>query len=200
MNILLILVATVIALAFVIYIWFCIDTALSRQPGRVGYTGSGASVCGPALRQVIQTYIPDTKKVTLVEPGAGFAHIACFLAKQYEWKEVVALEISPFSHLTGRFLNLFRRAPVQFVQGNVFGYPYPKGSFVYSYLSTPIIGKLYADGSLNGCLVASLTFAIPGVTPNQELSVPGWQKRILVYDFRDTKTASQKASGTEVMG
>jgi hypothetical protein len=166
------------------YVWYFIDSVLNSLPGRVGYVGSSVKACGPALLAVIKKYIPDTSKVDLVEPGAGLSHPARFLAQEYTWKSVTAIDLSAILLLLARILDSGKGVHITYVWRNVFNVTYPKNSCVYCYLRTPILDKLYADGLLKGCLVICLTFHITDVQPTETVTIDGWQKRLLIYDFR----------------
>lgn len=168
----------------IVFIWYCTESILNSLPGRVGYVSSNVRLCLPILDDIITKYIANPSKIALIEPGAGLGHIGRALAKKYKWKQSVAIELNFTLIWLGKFLNLRTRSPLQFQRQNMFDYHYPKGSFIYCYLTTPILDKLHTQGKFKGCFVVCLSFSIPRVLPVQELKIANWQKKILVYDFR----------------
>jgi hypothetical protein len=176
----------VVTICYGAYLW---ETHLNRtKPGRVIYYSSNLNEQGEVLAQLIERYITQrgetTDDYTLVEPGAGFGHVARYLSKRYVWREVQAVEIGPVVLAVGRMYTLFRRDKVKFILADIFSYAMPKKSFVYCYLSSDILDQMYQKGHFRGQLVVCLTFAITGCTPEEEIPLQSWQKRILVYDFR----------------
>jgi hypothetical protein len=178
------IITAVFTLIVIGYIAFCADNLLNLRSYRVGYTGSDLHLCTPVLQKIIEKYDLEPKTMTFVEPGAGFAGMTRCMAKRYKWKDLIALELRPFTMLIARLANLKQRAPIQFVRRDVMRFKFPKGSFIYSYLSTPMIERLYLEGKFDSCFLVSLTFALPGVRPTEEIRIPSWQQRIWVYDFR----------------
>jgi len=166
------------------YIWFCIESMLNSLPYRIGYVSSNLDQCIPILEEIISRYVKRPQKTAFIEPGAGLAHLSHWAKDHYAWKCITAIELNLSLLFLARLLDLKRGKGVRYVRTNLLQFTYPKGSFVYCYLYEPILQRLYTEGRLDGCLVVSLTFAIPDVKPTEEIAVPGWQKRMLVYDFR----------------
>lgn len=178
------LVTAILTILVIGYIAFCADNLLNLRSYRVGYTGSDLHLCLPILKKIIERYDLNPRTMTFIEPGAGFAGMTRYIAKQYTWKDLIAIELRPFTMLIARLANLKQRAPIQFLRRDVMRFRFPKNSFIYSYLSTPMIERLYLEGKFDGCFVVSLTFAIPGVKSTEEIRIPSWQQRIWVYDLR----------------
>ena len=187
-NILRILGATlllILSLLFIAYyIWLLIDSVTNHRRNRIVYVSSPLKTLEPYLETIVKDYVPDPSKVRVVEAGAGHAYISRFLATHYPWKEVVAVDISATRLLLARLCNIRQRASLSYVQANVFKFPYKPGDLIYCYLSPEIMQGLFEQKKLAGCLVLSLSFAIPNVEATEELPLPNWQKRLFVYDFR----------------
>jgi hypothetical protein len=166
------------------YLW---ETHLNSRPGRVIYHGSNLREQGPVLEGVIRRYLGnDTASATLVEPGAGLATVSHYLARRFAWKSVEAVELGGYILLIGRLRFLFRRDGVRLVRHDLLTYPIKPGSVVYCYLFPSLITRLYEEGRLDGSLVISLTFPIQDCPPTEEIVLPSWQRRLLIYDFRKT--------------
>jgi len=181
------------------YVAYCWETYLNRsRPDRVVYYSSNLKEQGKVLEAIIKKYITARGEATadyaLVEPGAGFAHMARFLAQKYTWREIIAVEIGRVVLLIGRLLSLLRQDHITFIYADIFSYTVPQKSLVYCYLTSAIITRLYQEGKLNGQLVVCLTFTIEGVEPTEEIELKSWQKRIQVYDFREASPALKAAS------
>ncbi|HSI20759.1 MAG TPA: class I SAM-dependent methyltransferase [Verrucomicrobiae bacterium] len=181
MEWLLILVAV---LAVALYVWHCVDVFLSSRPGRVLYVSSSVGQVAPVLDDIIARYIPKTEKVLFIEPGAGIGNVARLMARRYRWKEVQAIDISVLLCFWAKAYALAFRSPLKVFRGNIFNQNYPKGSLVYCYLTSPILERLHKEKKLEGTLVVTLTFAIPGVQATEECSLTNWQGQVYVYDFR----------------
>lgn len=180
----LIVVIIVATLMTVAYIVFCMESILNSLPFRIGYVSSDLRTCFPVLKKVVEKYIPDTTQVTFMEPGSGVGHLTRLMARAFTWKEVTSCDISFTYSAIARLLNLRYRLPIRFLRNNLFALEYPPGSFIYTYLSVAILDRLHQEGKLAGCLVVSLTFPLTSVSPTEEIPLPNWQQRILVYDFR----------------
>ncbi len=170
--------------AVILYIWHCVDVFLSSRPGRVLYVSSSVRHITPILADIILRLIPNSEKVAFIEPGAGIGNVARLMARRYRWKEVRAIDLSILLCFWAKLYAFVFRSPVTVVRGNIFDQTYPKGSLVYCYLTSPILDQLYAQKKLEGCLVVTLTFVIPGVKATEEHVLPNWQKCVYVYDFR----------------
>lgn len=178
------IISTLVVILVIGYLWFCADNLLNMRSFKIGYTGSDLHLCLPALRRVIEKYDIHPSTSVFVEAGAGFARLSRTMAKEYKWKDMIAIEIRWLTLAVARFLNLRQRAPIHFLRRNALTFRYPTGSFIYSYLSTALLERLYLENKLAGCFVVSLTFSIPGVTPTEEIRLQGWQQHMWVYDFR----------------
>ena len=179
----LIIILVVIIIFTLGYILYCLESMMNSLPFRVGYVSSNLTDCLPILDDIIQHYIPKTAATSFIEPGAGLSHVAHW-AKKYQWKHITAIDLNLSLILLARLLDLKRGGGVQYVRKNIFAYSYPKNSLLYCYLREPILERMHQEGHFNGCLVVSLTFAIPNVIPTETKPLPGWQKRMYVYDFR----------------
>ena len=101
----------VIGAAFIIEGW------KFQKPDRIFYVGSNIREQGPRVVQVIESYIGDTEKYTLVELGAGLAFMASFLAYRFKWKSVEAVELGSVILFFGRLRRfLLRKTKIHFVQ------------------------------------------------------------------------------------
>ena len=178
----------IVFLALSLWVWLIVETMWMNAPGRVLYYGSNIKEQGKVLEEIIQKYILDKKQKTedyeLVEPGAGLALVADYLAKKYAWKKVIGLELGTFIWTMGKIRGFFRHSQVELKKVDLFNYDYPNPAVLYSYLFPSLMDRLYAEGTLKGKLVISLTFPISSIEPTEEFQLKSWQKRILVYDFR----------------
>lgn len=138
----------------------------------------------PVLSQILNQYESELKDMQFIEIGAGYARVTAFMARQNRFKQLTALEINFFVVQYCRILFAFQKLPVRFIRKNILEYSIPKPSFVYSYMSSYILQKLYENKQFEGCILVSLTFPIKGATPAYEYPIQGFQKRIYVYDFR----------------
>lgn len=132
----------------------------------------------------IRKYVPKTEDMNFVEIGAGYAKITAIATRSFPWKAIIAVELDFFAVFVCRLKNKFKKLPITFVKANVFDYAIPAKSIVYSYMSVPVMNRLLKSGVFDSCLVLSLTFAFDGVEPIAEYKIKGFQKRLLVYDFR----------------
>jgi hypothetical protein len=168
------------------YLW---ESRSFRRDDRICYVGSDIRELIPILEDVITRYLgPDTEKYTWVEPGAGLGRITSSMARRFTWNGVQAVELSWFVLCLARARLLFSplRTRVNYVRKDLFSYQMPVPSIAYCYLSVPIVTKLHALGMFDGHLVASLTFPIDGLKPTEELPLSGWQKRLYLYDLRNS--------------
>jgi hypothetical protein len=172
--------------------WFSIDIFLNTRRYRVPYVSSPVSQCLPLLRTIITQYVPRPEQTAFIEPGAGLGKVVGSMARDYPWKQVIAVELTLRTYSIGKLWHWLRRSPVQFVRANALSYTYPPGAVVYCYLSTEIMARLYREKRLKGCLIISLTFPITGVKPTEEWPIPDWRKRLMVYDFRTPNLAVRK--------
>jgi hypothetical protein len=171
----------VLLLTLLLHAWRIADSlVLSATPGRILNLSSDVGAVMPALEKTIGTIDPSA--TVLIEAGAGFGHISRALAGKYRWKECIALDISYYSFVIAKALGILRPSPLRYTRADIHSYDFPDGALVYCYLSTAVLERLRPR--LNGCLVASLTFSIPGETPTRTYSLKGWQEKLLIYDFR----------------
>ena len=182
-DIFLIIILLVLIIFLIGYIWYLVDTILNSLPNRVGYVGSNLNDCGEPLKKIIEKYIPNTSKISLIEPGAGLGNVARYLGATFAWKDITATDLSAILLILASFLNR-NKTHIRFVWKNIFTYQYPKNACIYCYLRSHLLDKLYAQGSLKGNLVICLTFPLTDIKPTEIVPIHGWQKQFLVYDFR----------------
>lgn len=183
-TIILIFLNVFLLVALLLYILYFVEGILNSRPNRVVYVSSNIKEQGEHVAALIRKYAPDTEKYVLVEPGAGLGRMARYLGRRFAWNGVIAVELRYLLTWGGRFAAWRTKAPVRFVQRDIFAWPFPSPAVVYSYLTSDMLGKLHTQGKLDGSLVISLTFPIPGLAAEEEIPLPGWQARLLVYDFR----------------
>ncbi len=161
-------------------------------PYKIGFVPSEIGTMGEPLKKLIAKYCVDengkinTEEYTIVETGCGMASVSRFLEKQFQWKDIYAIdgEISIFT--VARFMKWWKKSHIHLVFSDIFKFQVPKKALVYSYLTSSILTKMYTDGMLDGQLVISLTFSLKaeGVKPVEIVEVPNFQHKLLVYDFR----------------
>lgn len=168
------------------YLWE--GVRFTSRPDRVVYMGSNLEEQGDILVDLINRSFAenpqDISQYHLIEPGAGIATVATYLARKFPWKSVQAVELRASVLWWGRIRAKMKRVPIGFVQEDIFSYVPPTPAVQYCYLTTPILTKLYKNGSFANSLVLCLTFEIEGVTPVETVSLRSWQKAIRLYDFR----------------
>lgn len=173
---LLLIFSTVVSLYYILF------TML--KPNRAVLISTRTKQVYPVLEQILNQYESELKNLQFIEIGAGYARVTAFMAKQKKFKQLTALEINFFVIQYCRMVFALQKLPVRFIRKNILDYKMPKPSFVYSYMSSNILQKLYENKQLEDCILVSLTFAIKGATPSHEYPIQGFQKRIYVYDFR----------------
>ena len=186
-DIAIVIVGVVLLGCICIYFWYIFDGILNQQKNRVLYVSSPVRRLLPILREIISKYIPDTSKVSLIEPGAGLAHMTRALTREFQWKDATAFDISCYSYFFSHFYRLLQPKGYVIKKENVLTAQYPKDACLYCYISTELITGLYESGKLDGTLVISLTFAIKKVEPTEIIPIKGYQKQVLIYDFRNKK-------------
>lgn len=176
-------------IATLIYFAYLVETQLNHLPDRIIYYSSNLREQGKILEDTVRRFIldrgEDTVSYHLVEPGAGLGRVAQYLARAFTWKDVQAVEVGPVILTAGRLHAWLHRSRVHFIRQNIFTYSLPPRSFVYCYLSEEMVDRLYQTGQLKGQLVVCLTFTIPTLTPTETIPLPGWQKRLTIYDLRE---------------
>jgi hypothetical protein len=158
------------------------------NPYRAVLISTQTKYINPILTQILNDFIKNTNNKTFVEIGAGYSKVTLFMAKNYKWQKILAIEISLFLVYVMRLVNIFKKLPIQYVQANIFNYELPENAVIYSYMSRQIINKIYKQQQLKNCLFISLTFKLQDVTPTRVYDIKkGYQKKIYVYDFRPNK-------------
>lgn len=182
----------IISLILLVIIFFYLAYLVEHEinlhsKDRVIYYGSNISKEGALVADIINRYIgkENTHHYTLVEPGAGLGKMVVYLAKQFVWKDVQAVERSWIISTLGRMYCVWFRASVIWLRVNMFTTPFPKKAVMYCYLFPALMDRLYKEIRLAGRLVISLTFPIDGVEPTEKIEFPDWQSPLWVYDFRD---------------
>lgn len=173
-----------LACAIPLYLWYVFDIFQNQRPGRVLLVNTDLRVVGPPLCDVILRHLPHPERVACVELGAGLARVSRFLERAFPWNQVVAVDSSFYSYSWGRFFNWVGGSRVRYRREDVFAVIPPPGALLYCYLSTEILRELHRRGAFTGCLVVTLTFDIPNVTPQEIVSLAGWQRSLTVDDFR----------------
>jgi len=177
-SILLIIVLLLILVAagFQLYYGFSKD--------KIGFLPSLSNKLNKEMENTFKKHLGDESKYIFVELGAGVANIAGYVAKQFDFKKVIAVEMDPFVILFGKILNSFSTKSIEFVKSNIFDYKIPKNSVLYCYLGHFILQKMYEEGLLDGHLVISTTFRLEAVLPDEVIEMNNFYKRLYVYDFR----------------
>jgi hypothetical protein len=176
-------------------------------PDKIVYVSSNLLVVAPILDTIIGKYVStnsnyatllgkgsvaqienveslDTQSYHFVELGCGMAKVSRYVNQKYDWASVVGVEGEPIVLSFARLRNYFSKKKIRIIRENLFKVELPQRSIIYCYLTTSMMDKLYREGRLFGKLVVSLSFHITGVEPTEEFSVIGFQRRLLVYDFR----------------
>ncbi len=174
----------ILILICALYLWHSVDFMLSKGPNRVVNTNSNLKTCLPIIRDIIKRYNISPNTTTYLEPGAGYGLIGQALSQEFYWKNPTALEISSSTYTVGFIINKISHSRIHYIHENIFEYSFPKNAFIYCYISTAMINRLYQEGKFDTSLVISLTFEISNIKPTERIAIPGWQKQILVYDFR----------------
>lgn len=154
---------------------------------KIGFVPTLSGTLNKRLAEVFTKYLKDPSKYTFVELGSGVANISSYVSSQFNFKEVIAVEIDPLILTFGKFLNLFYKSKVKFVRRNIFNYEIPKKSVLYCYLTTSILERLLKENRFQGHLVISTTFKLKNVTPVEVIEMRNFYRRMYVYDFREQK-------------
>lgn len=170
-----------------VFIIAAFQISYSFSKDKIGFLPSISGKLTNELEKTFYKHLKDPSKYTFVELGAGVANIAGFVANQFEFKKVVAVEVDPFVIFFGEILNMFSKKPIEFVRKNLFDYDTPKNSVLYCYLGHTILERMYKEGRLDGHLVISTTFRLEGVLPDEVIEMNNFYQRLFIYDFRNKK-------------
>jgi hypothetical protein len=170
--------------AIIVLIAAAFQVSYSFSKDKIGFLPSLSAKLTNELEKTFYKYLKDPSKYEFIELGAGVANIAGYVAKTFEFKKVVAVEIDPFVIFFGRLLNSFSTKPIEFIRKNLFDYEIPKKSVLYCYLGHTILEKMYKEGRLDGHLVISTTFRLEGVLPAEVIDMKNFYRRLYIYDFR----------------
>jgi hypothetical protein len=170
-------------------VFYLIEGIRYQRSDRVVYMGSNLAEQAGHVKDIVQRHVAEqggTQHYLLYEPGAGIATMAIFLASEFKWRKVVALELRSTVYWLGRLRQrlLNRKIKMEWLRRDLFEYQPKSPAVIYCYLTGAILDKLYAQGAFKDSLVICLTFEIKGVQPIEKIPLRSWQKAIRVYDFR----------------
>jgi SAM-dependent methyltransferase len=167
-----------------IFVFWIHQLNYSFRTDRIVFLPTSLSKIKKPLIQIITKYVPNTTNYSLIELGCGTGHILKFLDRNFEWAQVVGVELDQITYWMAK-INLFR-TKIQTVKENILDYKIPAESVIYCYLGQHIMGQLYAGNQFSGHLIISLDFSIPDINPTETILLGGFglQKRIHIYDFR----------------
>jgi SAM-dependent methyltransferase len=136
------------------------------------------------LDAIINQYLPITKDYELVELGCGTGNVLRHLLKKFFWQKATGVELDWMTYQAAKFLA--RKTNINIIQDNIFTHKIEQKSFVYCFLGTEIMDKLYQQKQFDNHLLVSLDFSITGIEPTEVFELSGFsiQKRLYVYDFR----------------
>lgn len=155
------------------------------HPYKICLLSTNMKTVAPELVKIINDEVADINNTSLVEIGAGKAVVSRHLSKQFSWKQVIGVEGDVMTYWLALIYIFLVRAKVKMARRDIYKFPMPVGpKVVYSYMTAPIIQRMYEEGRFNDCLVISLTFKLKGVEPRKRIPVDTFQKELLVYDFR----------------
>ena len=156
----------------------------ANRKNSVGYLPTFLDQVGLKLEKVIENYVSNTKEITIIEPGAGFANVAYYLSQKFTWKEVIGLENEIGTLLIGKFKQIFRKKGVRLIKADIYKYEYPENSVIYCYLLNNMLDEMHRLGKFKNTLVISLSFSLSDIEPTEVIEINGFQKKLIVYDFR----------------
>lgn len=171
-------------LLVLVYFMYNELTNIARKD-RAVLISTGMKKLTPSFQKIIKNFVPNTSKVDFIEIGAGYSKVARMAAKSFNWKSVVALEVDWFPMLFAKLKNRLNKLPITFIEGDIFDYEAPKSGVIYSYMTNEILNNLHKDHFFDGTLLISLTFGLKDEEPVYLEEIGGFQKRIIVYDFRE---------------
>lgn len=180
------LIFTILFLLFAILVFIiaAFQVSYNASQDKIGFLPSLSGKLNQELTNIFYNHLKDPSKYSFVELGAGVANIAGYIAKQFDFKEVIAVELDPFVIFFGKLLNNFSPKPITFIRKNLFDYEIPKKSVLYCYLGTNIMERLYKEGRFDGHLVISTTFFLKHVEPDEVIKMKNFYMQMYVYDFR----------------
>lgn len=156
-----------------------------NQHYHIGYLPTVLKKLKKPLANIIQKYYHNkTEQVVLVEAGAGFGHVAEYLANKYKFKKVLAIEDEFSLFWLAKIYHQCKSTKIQFVKDDVVNFQNPQNSLIYSYLLPDIVTEMYRRGRLKNSILVSLTFSIKDIEPDELINIPNFQQKLLIYDFR----------------
>jgi tRNA G46 methylase TrmB len=90
------------------------------KPYRVVLISTQTKYITPILTQIINDFIKNTNNENFVEIGSGYSKVTRYMAKNYKWHKMIAIEINILLVYAMRILNIFKKLPIQYVQANIF--------------------------------------------------------------------------------
>jgi|688.fasta_scaffold159981_3 hypothetical protein len=192
----LIFLALLLALLIFLAIFWTFQISYTISQDKIGFLPSLSGKLNLQLLRIFDQYLHDPKDYSFVELGAGVANIAGFINKNFEFKEVIAVEIDPITVFFGKLINNISGTNVEFIRKDIFAYKIPQKSVLYCYLSTHIMEKMLRQGKFDGHLVVSTTFKLKKTEPVEIIEMNNFYMRMYVYDFR--KKEDQKQLQKEV--
>ena len=156
------------------------------------------------LKNILEQILESDKKVStldtkyFIELGSGRAVISDYIAQNYLFKKVIAIENDWLIHTWASTIHLIKvkllrvsyKTNLSYINQSVFDFDYLKhdGSKIfYCYLFPQILDKLYKEGVFKNSIVISLSFQIPNLQASQTHEIPNGllQKKLFIYDFAD---------------
>lgn len=139
----------------------------------------------PKVRRAVVAQIPPGSG-TIVELGAGCGGLTLQVAREFQHRAVVGIELSPFPYIAARVLQLLSgQKNLVIRRQNLFEYSLREAEVVVMYL-TPVLlqrvaGKLRAELPRGATVVCS-SFPLPDWVPEKTVDVCGlWRTTIFVY-------------------
>jgi Ribosomal RNA adenine dimethylase len=179
------LIVILLAIYLVIIFYQLLQFYYLVHPYKVFLVSSQLQKVIPGLNEAINHHTSSVESMNFVELGSGKAGISRYVGKNYKFKEVIGVEGDWLTFQMSRLLNQLDKSRVKVVNEDIFKYQIPANSIIYCYLFPKLLDKLHERGLLKGQLVLSLTFEITDVEPTEIISIDNFQKKLLVYDFRE---------------
>ena len=83
------------------------------KPYRVVLISTQTKYITPILTQIINDFIKNTNNENFVEIGSGYSKVTRYMAKNYKWHKMIAIEINLLLVYAMRILNIFKKLPIQ---------------------------------------------------------------------------------------
>lgn len=156
-----------------------------NHQSRVGFIPTKLKSIIKPLDDIIQKNIGSKNQHSyhFYELGCGTGHVLRHVAKKYNFKKNIGIELNQIWLLICKILNS-KNDNIKAIKTDVIEYNYMRPAVFYAYLKPSILEKVYQSGGFDKSLVILLTFAIPNIKPKETISLEGPQHRIHVYDFR----------------